>query len=206
MILKAVEAYSWCLEYPRRSASLPGLCAVRGPAAAAALRGGRMPDAFQRKIKQLGFPEVDCVEVRHLELDGVPAVYFESLPLRLRRAASFRPAPAWSSRTKLTVAGQRERHRHERNGAARAMARLANEPPRPTLNEHPRQRTRCASREIGSVVSMINRQAPRWRRAPSCRARRRARRVSRQPVRRMVSRQASRHGTVGPSAHARPSR
>ena len=44
----------------------------------------RMPDAFHRKIKQLGFPEVDCVEFRHLEFDGVPTVYFESL-LRLRR-------------------------------------------------------------------------------------------------------------------------
>jgi hypothetical protein len=51
-----------------------------------------MPDAFHRKIKQLGFPEVDCVEFRLLDFDGVSAVYFESI-LRLRRTAATRSVP-----------------------------------------------------------------------------------------------------------------
>jgi hypothetical protein len=85
MLLKAVEAYSWCLEYPEALVRLYPSCQVsedRPPRLLFVVE--RMPDAFHRKIKQLGFPEVDCVEFRHLEFDGVPAVYFESL-LRLRR-------------------------------------------------------------------------------------------------------------------------
>jgi len=86
MLMKAVEAYSWCLEYPEALVRLYPSCQLsedRPPRLLFVVE--RMPDAFHRKIKQLGFPEVDCVEFRHLEFDGVPAVYFESL-LRLRRA------------------------------------------------------------------------------------------------------------------------
>ncbi|HZI83409.1 MAG TPA: hypothetical protein VFF44_05805 [Casimicrobiaceae bacterium] len=55
----------------------------------------RLPDAFQRKIKQLGFSEVDCVEFRHLDVSGTPAAYFDTVA-RLRRGsaqAEFQPAP-----------------------------------------------------------------------------------------------------------------
>jgi hypothetical protein len=86
MLLKAVEAYSWCLEYPEGLVRLYPSCQLseeRPPRLLFVVE--RMPDAFQRKIKQLGFPEVDCVEFRHLEFDGVQTVYFESL-LRLRRS------------------------------------------------------------------------------------------------------------------------
>jgi hypothetical protein len=93
MLLKAVEAYSWCLEYPDAVVRLYPSCRVsedRPPRLLFVVE--RMPDAFHRKIKQLGFPEVDCVEFRLLDFDGVSAVYFESL-LRLRRAAAMRSAP-----------------------------------------------------------------------------------------------------------------
>src|SRR6266508_1966481 len=85
MLLKAVEAYSWCLEYPEALVRLYPSCQLsedRPPRLLFVVE--RMPDAFHRKIKQLGFPEVDCVEFRQLEFDGVQAVYFASL-LRLRR-------------------------------------------------------------------------------------------------------------------------
>jgi len=87
MLLKAVEAYSWCLEYPEALVRLYPSCQVseeRPPRLLFVVE--RMPDAFHRKIKQLGFPEVDCVEFRYLEFDGTATVYFESL-LRLRRPA-----------------------------------------------------------------------------------------------------------------------
>jgi hypothetical protein len=88
MLLKAVEAYSWCLEYPQSLVRLYPSCQLseeRPPRLLFVVE--RMPDAFHRKIKQMGFPEVDCVEFRHLEFDGVPTVYFESL-LRLRRGVA----------------------------------------------------------------------------------------------------------------------
>jgi hypothetical protein len=96
MLLKAVEAYSWCLEYPdaiRRLYPSVEVSTARPPRLMFIVE--RLPDAFHRKIKQLGFSEVDCVEFRHLDIDGIPAVYFDTVA-RLRRGsalAEFQPAP-----------------------------------------------------------------------------------------------------------------
>jgi hypothetical protein len=96
MLLKAVEAYSWCLEYPdaiRRLYPSVEVSSTRPPRLMFIVE--RLPDAFHRKIKQLGFSEVDCVEFRHLDVSGTPAVYFDTL-VRLRRGsthAEFQPAP-----------------------------------------------------------------------------------------------------------------
>lgn len=86
MLLKAVEAYSWCLEYPqaiRRLYPAARISESRPPRMVFVV--GRVPDAFHRKVKQLGFPEVDCVEFRHLEVDGAPVMYFDTI-LQLRRS------------------------------------------------------------------------------------------------------------------------
>jgi hypothetical protein len=96
MLLKAVEAYSWCLEYSdaiRRLYPSVDVSAARPPRLMFVVE--RLPDSFHRKIKQLGFSEVDCVEFRHLDVSGTPAVYFDTLA-RLRRGstlAEFQPAP-----------------------------------------------------------------------------------------------------------------
>src|SRR5688572_30659955 len=87
MFMKAVDAYSWCLEYPdaiRRLYPAVRFSAEQPPRVMFVVE--RMPDAFHRKVKQLGFHEVDCVEFRHLDVDGTAAVYFDILA-RLRRGA-----------------------------------------------------------------------------------------------------------------------
>lgn len=88
MFMKAVEAYSWCLEYPetiRRLHPTVQVSSAQPPRVIFVVE--RMPDAFHRKIKQLGFPEVDCVEFRHLDVDGTAALYFDTLA-RLRRSTA----------------------------------------------------------------------------------------------------------------------
>src|SRR6266404_6221672 len=96
MLLKAVEAYSWCLEYPeaiRRLYPSVEISAARPPRLMFVVE--LLPDAFHRKIKQLGFSEVDCVEFRHLDVSGTPAAYFDTIA-RLRRGSGlpeFTPAP-----------------------------------------------------------------------------------------------------------------
>jgi hypothetical protein len=168
MLLKAVEAYSWCLEYPEALVRLYPSCQVsedRPPRLLFVVE--RMPDAFHRKIKQMGFPEVDCVEFRHLEFDGVPTVYFESL-LCLRRnisPAASRVAepdlPAASASGSTTAAGENV---IMMNGAAARVAAI----------KHPKVATQAifdagtapraseraaASREPAPVVSMVTRHA-----------------------------------------------
>lgn len=94
MLLKAVEAYSWCLEYPeaiRRLYPAAQVSSSQPPRLMFIIE--RMPDSFHRKIKQLGFPEVDCVEFRNLEVDGTPAVYFDTLARLRRGPVAAAPAP-----------------------------------------------------------------------------------------------------------------
>ena len=160
MLLKAVEAYSWCLEYPEALVRLYPSCQLsedRPPRLLFVVE--RMPDAFHRKIKQLGFPEVDCVEFRHLEFDGVPAVYFESL-LRLRRGVPGRSAAPVTT-APVGAPGATENVITMGGGTARAAgAKLPRfgQPSVETPAASPRAADRpVASREPAAVVSMVSR-------------------------------------------------
>jgi hypothetical protein len=157
MLLKAVEAYSWCLEYPEAVVRLYPSCHLsddRPPRLLFVVE--RMPDAFHRKIKQLGFPEVDCVEFRHLEFDGVPAVYFESL-LRLRRSGA---AVSYSSDSETPPSGEKAA---PRSGAVvRASGVKLPKLGQATIDtpgSSPRAAERSVpAREPAAVVSMVSRQ------------------------------------------------
>lgn len=165
MLLKAVEAYSWSREYPESLERLYPTCVIsdeRPPRLVFVVE--RMPDAFHRKIKQLGFPEVDCVEFRLLDVDGAPAVYFESV-LRLRRPTATAPAPAPAIETTPEAPASPE-NVIALNGpvAARAtslkLQKLLNQAAvdgarAPRASERPVM----TSREPASVVSLVGRHA-----------------------------------------------
>ena len=163
MLLKAVEAYSWCLEYPEALVRLYPSCQVseeRPPRLLFVVE--RMPDAFHRKIKQLGFPEVDCVEFRHLEFDGVQAVYFESL-LRLRRNVS--PSIARLADPEPTTAPAATENVITMNGASARVAsaklqkHVSPTSPEATSNVARSVERVAPTREPAPVVSMVSRQA-----------------------------------------------
>lgn len=83
MLLRILEAYSWCLEYPdtlRRLYPDARVDASRPPRVIFVAE--RLPDAFLRKLKQLSFPEIDCLSFLHLEVDGAPAVFFDVVEQR----------------------------------------------------------------------------------------------------------------------------
>jgi hypothetical protein len=158
MLLKAVEAYSWCLEYPESLVRLYPSCQLsedRPPRLLFVVE--RVPDAFHRKIKQLGFPEVDCVEVRHLEFDGVAAVYFETL-LRLRRGTSSVRTPEISGGAPVAeavVESPVSRPAVARPTPVKLPKTLGSEPA-----PGPRASDRLPAREPAPVVSMVSRQSP----------------------------------------------
>ena len=159
MLLKAVEAYSWCLEYPGALVRLYPSCQLseeRPPRLLFVVE--RMPDAFHRKIKQLGFPEVDCVEFRHLEFDGVPAVYFESL-LRLRRGSVPRSTP--SVTTSPSGAPGVTENVITMGGAARAAGVQLPRLGQPSVEAPATARAAdrpAPAREPAGIVSMVSRQ------------------------------------------------
>src|SRR5205809_933815 len=91
LLLRVMDAYSWCREYPdtlRRLYPMANVSATRPPRILFIVE--RVTDAFVRRIKQLSFLEIDCLEFRHLEVNGASAVYFD-LVERLRRAAPVEP-------------------------------------------------------------------------------------------------------------------
>ena len=173
LLLKAVEAYSWCLEYPeavRRLYPAADVSVSRPPRVMFVVE--RMSDSFHRKVKQLGFPEVDCVEFRHLAVDGAEVVHFDTV-VHLRRATlvsedtrSATPpsasvtthdnAASSSRATSMKLqkllnaeapAPSTSRHAErpvERPAAERTVAPAATPPPSP-------------ARESGVVVSMVHR-------------------------------------------------
>ena len=86
LLLRGMDAYSWCLEYPDTICRLyptAQISATRPPRILFIVE--RLTDAFVRRIKQLRFLEIDCLEFRHLEVNGASALYFD-LVERLRRA------------------------------------------------------------------------------------------------------------------------
>ena len=80
LLMRIVDAYSWCLEYPESLTRHHGTARVSGerpPRVIIVVE--RMPEAFQRKLKQLNVASVDCFEFRWLDVGGSPAMYFEPL-------------------------------------------------------------------------------------------------------------------------------
>ena len=85
MLLRALEAYSWCLEFPETVRRIyPRAHFKPGRAPRVLFIAERMTDGFLRKIRQLNFPELDCLTFLHLDVNGTPAVYFDAVE-RIRR-------------------------------------------------------------------------------------------------------------------------
>ena len=78
MVLRVLEAASWCADSGHVVRRLyPEARLLAGRAPRVLFVAERFSDALLRKVRHLSFPEVDCLEVHGLEIDGVPAAYFE---------------------------------------------------------------------------------------------------------------------------------
>ncbi len=92
LLLRVMDASSWCLEYPdalRQLYPTAHVSLTRPPRMLCIVE--RLTDTFVRRIKHLSFLEIDCLEFRHLEVNGASAVYFD-LVERLPREAPEGPA------------------------------------------------------------------------------------------------------------------
>jgi hypothetical protein len=90
MLLRALEAYSWCLEYPETVRRLYPSARIAAPRVIFVAE--RFPDSFLPKARQVSFPQLDCLTFLHLELADTAAVYFDVVE-RIRRPAD-EPADA----------------------------------------------------------------------------------------------------------------
>src|SRR5262249_57656969 len=85
LLLRAMDAYSWCLEYPETLRRLYPMAKASSRPPRILFIVEKTNDAFLRRIKQLSVLEIDCFEFRHLEVNGAPVVYFD-LVARLRNS------------------------------------------------------------------------------------------------------------------------
>jgi hypothetical protein len=93
MLLRVVDAYSWCLEYPESiQRHYPTLRVSEQHLPRVVFVMERVPESFQRKVKQLSFPAVDAVEAHYLDVNGVRCVYFDTVA-RIRRGGTAVVAP-----------------------------------------------------------------------------------------------------------------
>lgn len=84
LLLRVMDAYSWCLEYPDTLRRLYPMAQASSRPPRILFILEKMTDAFARRIKQLSFLEIDCFEFRHLEVNGASVVYFD-LVERIRK-------------------------------------------------------------------------------------------------------------------------
>jgi len=93
LLLRVMDAYSWCLEYPdtvRRLYPMAQVSTSKPPRIL--FIAERLTDSFLRRIKQLSYLEIDCLEFRHLEVNGASVVYFDHVE-RLRKSPVEASAP-----------------------------------------------------------------------------------------------------------------
>jgi len=114
LLLRVMDAYSWCLEYPDTLRRLYPMAQATSRPPRILFIVEKMTDAFMRRVKQLSFLEIDCFEFRNLEVNGASVVYFD-LVERIRKAGvesspevSAPPAPAPAPAVVPTVESRAE--------------------------------------------------------------------------------------------------
>src|SRR4030095_10206269 len=94
MLVRALEAYAWCLEYPESLQRLvPARTQLSWPPRIVFV-AERLLEAFVRKMRLLNFSSVDCFEFRYVEANGTTGFYLERVdwapgepPTRAQRVA-----------------------------------------------------------------------------------------------------------------------
>jgi hypothetical protein len=95
MLLRALEGYAWCLEYPESVQKLvPATTQPEWPPRVVFV-AERLLESFVRKMRLLRFSAVDFFEFRYVEANGATGFYLDRVDWD--RAGS--SAPEWRSRS-----------------------------------------------------------------------------------------------------------
>ena len=77
MLVRALEAYAWCLEYPDSLQRLVPARTQLGWPPRIVFVAERLLEAFVRKMRLLNFSSVDCFEFRYVEANGTTGFYLD---------------------------------------------------------------------------------------------------------------------------------
>jgi hypothetical protein len=155
MLVRALEAYAWCLEYPESIQRLVPASVRPGWPPRIVFVAERLLEAFVRKMRLLSFSAVDCFEFRYVEANGTAGFYLDRVDWAPGAAEA---ATARSERAALPVVDERVEMRDEPRIAPREEPRVA---PREESRSAPREESRAASREESRGVPREERVVPR---------------------------------------------
>jgi hypothetical protein len=155
MLVRALEAYAWCLEYPESIQRLVPASVRPGWPPRIVFVAERLLEAFVRKMRLLSFSAVDCFEFRYVEANGTAGFYLDRVDWAPAVAET---ATARSERAVLPAVDERVELRDESRIAPREEPRVA---PREESRSAPREESRVASREESRAVPREERAVPR---------------------------------------------
>jgi hypothetical protein len=160
LLLRVMDAYSWCLEFPdtvRRLYPMAQVSTARPPRILFIVE--RLTDSFLRRLKQLSFVEIDCLEFRHLEVNGESVVFFDHVE-RLRKAAADSPgeapapAPVVAPAARVEPVREPVRSEEVRPAVVEAPQRvIVPQPVRPSVTEAIRAITAEAQKPVVEEVA-----------------------------------------------------
>ena len=91
MLVRALEAYAWCLEYPESVQRLEPANVRLGWPPRIVFVAERLLEAFVRKMRLLNFSAVDCFEFRYVEANGNTGFYLDRVDWAPPEPAATRP-------------------------------------------------------------------------------------------------------------------
>jgi hypothetical protein len=155
LLVRALEAYAWCLEYPESIQRLVPASVRPGWPPRIVFVAERLLEAFVRKMRLLSFSAVDCFEFRYVEANGTAGFYLDRVDWAPGAAET---ATARSERTAPPVVEERVERREEPRLAPREEPRVA---PREEFRAGPREESRVVSREESRAVPREEKVVPR---------------------------------------------
>jgi hypothetical protein len=188
MLVRALEAYAWCLEYPESVQRLvPANLQLAWPPRIVFV-AERLLEAFVRKMRLLNFSAVDCFEFRYVEANGTTGFYLDRVdwtasapgageaaaarPARLERlepvvveqpiAPPDEPRVAPREEPKLVLLREELRdddHERPEESADEPYEELRDL--RAELREEPREEPKVTPREAPKVIPLVPVEEPR---------------------------------------------
>src|SRR5437016_5624201 len=92
MLIRALEAYAWCLEYPESVQRLVPANVQLGWPPRIVFVAERLLEAFVRKLRLLNFSAVDCFKFRYVEANGTAGFYLDRVDWAPRASGAAEPA------------------------------------------------------------------------------------------------------------------
>jgi hypothetical protein len=168
MLIRALEAYAWCLEYPESVQRLAPANTQLGWPPRIVFVAERLLEAFVRKMRLLNFSSVDCFEFRYVEANGTTGFYLDRVDWAPAAPVVEKKIPVRPARIEAPVLQEEEIAPPEEPRVAPReepkLVLLREEPPEELREEfeEPLEEPKVTSRDEPRVIPLVPVEEPRF--------------------------------------------